>query len=272
MTQGKKHVWENHILTNKDLKIEGDLTKQENDEIVLSYLHDDGLSIREHLYCKWPDCKFYQYDKDRWKAKRHIFDKHLKETLSENLRKGKPVTNYGNLTKEEQKKINEDVEKYIGICLAKQKKRKRNEKVEKVEKVPTEEEEVVPVQEEVKIEIPKVEIPDYFTPRVGTMIWDSSKIKESDLEVFIHNVQKTVDFKISHEKVYQVIHENNYDLSLSKNVIKNDVSVLEKNQLERKLEYNLSKNASSERKNTTVSSPVFHLVCDYIQIKRKKLL
>lgn len=253
LVQGKNHVWECHLKCSKDQEKPLELEKKETEEMILSYLNDE---VREHLYCTWPECKFFQYDKDRWKAKRHVWDKHLKETLGESLKKGKHQTNYGNLSKEEQKKVNEEVEKYIGTRLAVQKKRKRAEKVE---------EKVVPVIEQVI---------DHFTPRIGHKVWDPTKLSSVDVEKFVETVQKdvVVNTKVNQEKLYQIVHENNYDLKRSKVFIENNVSVVEQKSLkELDGDDTFCYKSSSDKKNSLMSATTYHLICEYIQIKKKKL-
>lgn len=72
-----------------------------------------------NFYCTWPLCDYVQQGKrDVFKAKRHVWDKHLKKDVNfANWQFEKRGNNgppgYGNLTQQEREKVNDAIMKYL---------------------------------------------------------------------------------------------------------------------------------------------------------------
>eukprot|EP01080_Neovahlkampfia_damariscottae_P006989 gene6989-11155_t len=70
---------------------------------------------KKNLCCTWKGCDYLQQEKDIWKAKRHIWDKHLRTSdLYETLCLKNFAPSYGKLNQEEKKCLDGEIVQYIG--------------------------------------------------------------------------------------------------------------------------------------------------------------
>jgi hypothetical protein len=78
-------------------------------------------SEKKNLCCTWKGCDYIQQEKDIWKAKRHIWDKHLRTSdLYETLCHKSYPPSYGKLNQEEKKVLDSNLLKYVGEKVSSQ--------------------------------------------------------------------------------------------------------------------------------------------------------
>jgi hypothetical protein len=76
---------------------------------------------KKNLCCTWKGCDYIQLEKDIWKAKRHIWDKHLRTSdLYETLCHKSYPPSYGKLNQEEKKVLDSNLLKYVGEKVSSQ--------------------------------------------------------------------------------------------------------------------------------------------------------
>jgi hypothetical protein len=80
---------------------------------------NDSQTSTANYYCTWPHCDYVQQGKrDVFKAKRHVWDKHLKKDVNfANWQFEKRGSNgppgYGNMSQFEREKVNDEIMKYL---------------------------------------------------------------------------------------------------------------------------------------------------------------
>ena len=87
----------------------------ELEEAAVEELPKTTIVEKKNLCCTWKGCDYVQQEKDIWKAKRHIWDKHLRTSeLYESLCSKNFAPSYGKLNQEEKKVLDGEIAKYIG--------------------------------------------------------------------------------------------------------------------------------------------------------------
>lgn len=204
--QAKKHVWEQHLKQSQE---EFSLDDPKTCTLVHTYLKEDK---KEPLFCTWKDCGFIQNERDYWKAKRHVWDRHLRETLYKMLSKDGPSPNYGSLSAEDKKKVNPDLEVFIST------KKTFEVYTPKIEKP------LPPVERPVT---KKRERDD-----CGTLEWNPDKVSNIELDDFIQTCCKLVqDSDLNLQEVYNVVHKHDYDLEKAKKYVKQNTESIQNQKL-----------------------------------------
>lgn len=250
--QAKKHVWDTHLKQTQDTYT---LEDPEVCNLILSFLKEDK---KEPLYCTWKDCGFVQGERDYWKAKRHVWDRHLRESLySKLLSKDGPSPNYGSLSAEDKKKVNPDLEVFIST------RKKEDVYVPKVEKPlppPPIERKVLPTRKRERDDC-------------GVLEWNPEKVPNLDIIHFLNSCCKQVEFQeLNLQAVYQIIHQQDYDLEKAKKHIEQNLDKVQKQKTDSIefdcLKNNLQRVTTDPKTMSSLTKKTYQYVYEFLKERR----